>query len=111
MMTTDIKDAEELSRAINAQATAIYFHSEACGVCHAILPQLETLIAEEFPQIGLFRIDAGNNPELCSETGVFTFPTVVVYFEGKETIRMARTINLATFRKSIGRIYRILFGE
>jgi len=108
-MVKVILNETDLGKALSEPATAIYFNSQACGVCHVMLPQLEQIIGGEFPKMNIYVVNANDSPEICGKFSVFTFPTVLIFFEGKESLRMARNINLATFRQTVSRPYSILF--
>jgi len=108
-MVTIIQSNADLSKALSEPATAIYFNSDECGVCHAILPQLEQIVGDEFPNMNIYVVNANQTPDLCGRFSVFTFPAILIFFEGKESLRMARNINLATFRQAVARPYTILF--
>ncbi|MEW5845319.1 MAG: thioredoxin family protein [Bacteroidota bacterium] len=108
-MVKVIQNENDLSKALSEPATAIYFNSQACGVCHVMLPQLEQIVGSEFPKMNIYVVNANDSPEICGKFSVFTFPTVLIFFEGKESLRMARNINLATFRQAVARPYSILF--
>lgn len=105
-----IKTKQDFEEILNSPAMAIYFNSDACGVCHAVLPQLDTMLTSDFPKIPLYVINANESLELCASLSVFTFPTVLIYFEGKESLRIARNINLSLLRNSLERPYDILFS-
>ncbi|MDI3526737.1 MAG: thioredoxin 1 [Tenuifilum sp.] len=108
-MVKVIQTETDLSSALSEPATAIYFNSDACGVCHVMLPQLEQIVGTEFPKMNIYVVNANETPEICGKFSVFTFPTVLIFFEGKESLRMARNINLATFKQAVARPYSILF--
>ncbi len=104
-----IQNSTDLSKALNDPSVALYFNSDACGVCHAMLPQLEHIVTTEFPKMDIYVVNGIDTPEICGKYSVFTFPTVLIFFEGKESLRMARHINLAEFKRAVERPYKILF--
>jgi len=108
-MVKVIQNESDLSKALSEPASAIYFNSQACGVCHVMLPQLEQIVGNEFPKMRIYVVIANETPEICGKFSVFTFPTVLIFFEGKESLRMARNVNLASFRQAVARPYSILF--
>lgn len=105
-----LKNNHEFDLATSQPAVAIYFHSQACGVCNVLLPQLDEMLSKEFPNIPLYLVNANESMELCGKLTVFTFPTVLIYFEGKESFRIARNINLASLKSMLARPYSILFN-
>lgn len=109
-MVKVILNETDLNKALGEPASVIYFSSNACGVCHVMLPQLDQVVVTEFPKMNIYVVNANETPEICGRYSVFTFPTVLIFFDGKESLRMARNINLAAFRQAVARPYSILFG-
>lgn len=105
-----IKNFDDFDESISKPAAAIYFHSETCGVCNVLLPQLDEMLSSNFPKLPLFVINANESMDLCGKLTVFTFPTLLIFFEGKESFRYARNINLAALKGTINRPYSLLFG-
>lgn len=109
-MGNTIKSKAELNEAMGNMAVAVYFHSQDCSVCTSLLPQVEYLLNANFPRVTLYVINANESKELCASLTVFTFPTLLIYFEGKESLRLARNINLAALKKTLERPYQLLFS-
>ncbi len=91
-------------------AIAVYFSSPNCGVCHALLPKVEHMFSERFPMAKLVLIQTEKSPEICGAFGVFSAPTLVVFFEGKEFLRKVRNMGIDEIRKKIERPYKIIFS-
>ena len=66
----------------------IDFYAEWCGPCRMVGPIVEE-IAEENPDIIVAKVNVDNNPELASEFGVFSIPTMVVLKDGKVAAKSA----------------------
>ena len=108
-MVTDIASSEQLEHYLAAHRGAlVYFTAPDCAVCGALEPRVQAMAGELFPALALARVDCAQAPELAAQTGVFTIPTVIVYFEGQEAIRKARNFSLIELRDAIDRPYRIL---
>ena len=58
------------------------FWAPWCGPCRMVVPLVEQ-IAEERPDIKVGKINVDENPELASQFGVMSIPTLVVMKEGK----------------------------
>lgn len=104
-----VKDINDFNLAANEPAAAFYFHSQACGVCNVLLPQLDEMLTNNFPKIPMFVVNANDSLELCASLTVFSFPTILIFFQGKESMRISRNINLASLKQSLERPYSILF--
>ena len=58
------------------------FWADWCGPCRMVVPLLEE-IAEERPDIKVGKINVDENPELASQFGVVSIPTLVVMENGR----------------------------
>lgn len=106
-----IRSLEEFTAAIeNNRSVLAYFSTESCSVCHVLKPKVEQMVAREFPQIKLLYIPSDQLPEVAAQNRMFTAPTVLVFFEGKETIRKSRAFGIEELLADIQRPYDILFG-
>jgi hypothetical protein len=54
-------------------------------------------------------IESDQLPELAAQNRVFTAPTVIVFFAGRETIRKSRAFGVDELRSEIERPYSIIF--
>ena len=104
----------ESTEALNTQLTespitALYFSGNSCGVCHALRPKIEALFAEEFPKVPMLEIATEEQPELAAQHSVFTLPVLVLYIDGREGARFARTFSLGEVREALERPYNIIF--
>jgi len=75
----------------------LYFSTPECGVCLSVYPQLMDLLKED--QIEVIKIDASEFPEVAGQHLVFTAPTILVFFEGKEVLRESRFIDFQRIRR------------
>lgn len=88
----------------------LYFTSPGCGVCVDLLPKVEHLVQEEFPKMQFERIDISESPKAAADHQVFAAPTVLVFFEGKETHRFVRNLALPDFESKLRRLYALYFS-
>jgi hypothetical protein len=49
------------------------------------------------------------SPEISANNNVFVEPTILVFFEGKETIRKSRIVSIPDLSKAISRVYNLAF--
>ncbi len=91
-------------------AAAVYFAGDGCHVCTVLFPKLEAMFAQEFPLTGVARVDCSAHPELSAQLGIFTVPTLLLYFDGHEAQRYARNISLGGLRQDLERPYQLLFN-
>ena len=58
------------------------FWAPWCGPCRMVVPMVEE-IAKERPDIKVGKINVDENPELASQFGIVSIPTLVVMENGK----------------------------
>ncbi len=105
-----IDDAEQLQRELAEQpAVLLYFSGEACGVCQSLKPRLQAMLAERFPRLRCLEVQSERSPALAAAHSVFTLPVVILYFEGREGQRFARSFSLGEVAAAIERPYAMLF--
>lgn len=86
-----------------------YFATMSCAVGEALEPKVRDLIKKKFPQLVFHFVDMNLSPELCASQQVFVEPTILLFIDGKESLRKSRHINLAEFEKTLDRIYHLAF--
>lgn len=90
-------------------AAALWFSGEDCNVCQVLLPRVSELLAQEFPLVMLARVDCARSPALAAELGVFSIPTLLLYFDGQERERLVRNFSPAQVRDALARPYKLFF--
>lgn len=92
-------------------AVMLYFSAPTCNVCHALKPKLVDAVTSEFPNFAIESIDISETPEIASHFTVFTIPTVLVFFEGREFLRKSRHMSIAEVTDAIRRPYNLMVSE
>lgn len=92
-------------------AVAVFYSTERCAVCHALLPKMEALFAEKFPRIKFLHVEMHKLPEAAAAYSVFNAPTLLVFFEGKETFRKSSNMGMGEVFEALHRPYKLLFSE
>lgn len=77
----------------NSNLTLLYIFSPRCSVCISLIPKL-LLLAKEFNNLTVKRINFDNFPEIAGKLSVFTLPAALLYYEGRELHREARVISI-----------------
>ena len=90
-------------------AVLAYFSTETCSVCHVLRPKVIDMVSEAFPKMKMVFIESDKLPGLAAQHRIFTAPTVVVFFAGRETIRKSRAFGVDELRSEIQRPYSLLF--
>lgn len=91
----------------SSQACMLYIGGENCGVCKALYPKITQKFKECFPKIEQLRIEMENEKEFVSQLQVFSIPTIIIYFEGKEFFRKSRNLSVDMFIEEVKRPYEI----
>ncbi len=86
-----------------------YFSTISCTVGEALEPKVIDLLDDEFPKIPFYFVDMNASPEISAKNNVFVEPTILVFFDGKETLRKSRLISIPDLYGAIDRIYKIAF--
>lgn len=103
-------DVDALNEVIESElAVAVYFSAPNCGVCLALKPKVEMLFSKRFPLIKFVHIQVDKSPVIVGAYRVFSAPTLLVFFDGKESLRKVRLMGIEELRKKIERPYHFLF--
>lgn len=93
----------------NEAAVLVYFSHEQCSVCKVLKPKVQSLLSENFPKMPMFYSDTMEQGEVAAQNRIFSVPTVLVFFDGKETFRFSRNIGLDELKRAIARPYSMIF--
>lgn len=109
--TLEIDSADALTAVRGDEIGAlVLFTSPDCSVCRVIRPLLAELVSERFPRLQFATVDAGDHPELAAQEGIFSFPTVIAYLDGRETLRRSRSFGIGEIADALDRPYHLLTG-
>jgi len=89
----------------------LYFSSDSCSVCKVLKPKVAELLHEKFPLMRSLYVDTGKSPVISGQFRVFTIPTILIFFEGKEQVRYSRNISMHQMEASIERPYNLVFED
>ncbi|AVK49357.1 thioredoxin [Clostridium sp. MF28] len=104
-----INSNEEIKNMISDNEMAIiYFSNKSCGACEVIRTKVEKIL-ESYPKVKSIEIEGEKQIEFAAINNVFSFPLLILYVNGNETIRVGRNVDLLELEKSIMRYYSMLF--
>lgn len=95
----------------DADGALLYFSNDACNVCKVLKPKVIDLLQDTFPRMEIGYVDTEKSPELSGQHRVFTIPTLLIFFQGKEQHRFSRNISLHQLEAAIERPYGLIFEE
>jgi thioredoxin-like negative regulator of GroEL len=102
---------QDVTRCVaTASWVVLYISRPGCGVCSALRPKIEEII-RELPDALYCPVDLDRIPEAAGEYSVFTIPAILVFVDGRESIREARYLSVDDLRNRIERLYSLRFGE
>lgn len=100
---------EALQKLITEEAAvAVYFSAANCGVCHALRPKVEAMFSAEFPLVKFIPLKIEESAGILGEFSVFSAPTLLVFFEGKEFLRKVRLMGIQELQDKIERPYKMV---
>lgn len=106
-----IRSYESLRQIIDSnEMVLVYFGSDGCGICQSMMPKVEKMV-EGFPNIKAFRVDADKNLKISAAFNVFTIPVILLFIQGRETIREVRIISLDNLEQKIARYCQIFYVQ
>ena len=91
------------------RAVCFYLSTPECNVCKVLKPKVIEMLGADFPNIFFCYVDLNEAKEISGQLSIFSVPTILVYFEGKETIRASRNVHLEDLREQIDRYYKMIF--
>lgn len=105
-----INSLNDIKNFINDNKMAmVMFSTNNCSVCIDVAPKVEELM-KKYSQVELVKVDMNELKEASGEYSVFTIPTILLFIDGKETIRRGRFISIEDLDKNISRYYEMLFN-
>jgi len=107
-----IYNIQELQNKIDSKkGVLLYFSSDSCSVCKVLKPKLAELLQEKFPLMLSLYVDIEKSPVISGQFRVFTIPTILIFFEGKEQVRYSRNISMQQLETSLERPYELVFED
>jgi thioredoxin-like negative regulator of GroEL len=111
-MESELNSVQNLWNEITREpAILVYFSTPDCNVCKVLRPKVKQLLSDHFPNMKFNYINIYEIPELSGQFSVFTVPTIVVYFDGKEIIRKSRNFGISELQSEIQRPYSLYFDQ
>ena len=105
-----INSLENLANILKTNTVVLlYFSANSCSVEEVLQPKVTDLVKTNFPKIILCIINLIESPEIAAKYHAFVEPTILVFFEGKETIRKSRNIGMKELHEAIKRPYKLIF--
>jgi thioredoxin 1 len=108
----EIQSIDEFNEILQQKdAVLSYFSHEQCNVCKVLKPKIAEMINKNYPKIDLIYANTVKNPEIAGQFSVFTVPTIIAFFGGREQFRKSRSIGVDELNEQIERPYSMIFGD
>lgn len=88
----------------------LYVSRPGCGICSAIKPKILE-ITGSLEHARFCSLDLDLIPAAAGEYSVFTIPAILVYVDGRESIREARYLSMDDLRARMERLHALRFGS
>ncbi len=96
-----LRDSEEFfSKHALGEPLVIYITTPDCNVCEVIRPQIEAVL-EKYPGISALYVNSLQFPEVAAQNMVFTVPTLLVFYRGRELFKQSRAIQVSQFKQAM----------
>lgn len=88
--------------------TVLYFSGSICGACEIIKEKIKRVLVD-YKEVSFIEINGVEKKEIAATYDVFTLPLIILFIEGKESVRMGRNIDMLEFKNLIDRYYNLLY--
>ena len=111
-MFTEVQSYEEFLKMKTVEPGLLaYFSTDTCNVCKVLKPKVAEMVTNEFPKMKLAYVRSDKLPAAAAQNRVFVAPTILVFFDGQESIRKSRSIGIDELHHEIERPYSMIFSE
>jgi thiol-disulfide isomerase/thioredoxin len=111
-MEKEIESLSEINQFIGKDAGLIvYFYSDNCAPCKSLRPKVKDLLETDYPKMSLYFINSEKHAEISAEFGVYSNPTLLVFFDRKEYFRKSKYVSISELSQDIERLYSMMFED
>jgi len=86
-------------------ALFILFGGAHCSICQSLLPQLSSMLEQQFPEMQAVYVDCEEAADICAQHSVFSLPVVHAYIDGMKVAEEGRAFSLKQLAQTIARPY------
>ncbi len=109
-MKNELETPEQIEAHVKEEMAGIlYFYNNHCAPCLSLRPKVIKMVEQEFPNIKLAFVNSEKHPELPAQYSVFSNPTIILFFEGREYRRISKYISISQLVAEIERPYQMIF--
>jgi thioredoxin-like negative regulator of GroEL len=101
-------DVEKIKDIVQKEEIVLaYFTTTNCNLCKDLFPKIEAML-EDYPKITGVKAESDIDQRIVGEYKVFMVPTIILFIQGKETIRLSRNISIPELKSKIDRYCEML---
>src|SRR5690554_5366119 len=105
-----VTSIEDYQKQLDSESSVlVYFSHERCNVCKVLKPKVVELLHQNFPKIKHLNSNTDLTPKIAVTHSELAVPTLLIYFEGRETFRFSRNIGLGELEAALERPYKLYF--
>jgi len=86
-----------------------YFYNDDCPPCISLRPKVQDLVNRNFLEMKIIWVNSKQSPEIPASFGIFANPTILIFFDGKETRRFSKYVSMNELENVISRYYNLIF--
>jgi thioredoxin-like negative regulator of GroEL len=106
----EVTSLEQLKQLIAEKPFVVaYFSRPDCGVCTALKPKVAEMVAH-LSEARAYYVNLDEMPEAAGEFSIFTIPGIVLFVDGRETIREARYVSVDDLESQMHRLHSLRFS-
>jgi len=102
-----ITDIDLLNKMKSNGALFILFGGAHCSICQSLLPQLTSMLEQQFPKMQAAYVDCERAADICAQHSVFSLPVVHAYIDGMLVAEEVRAFGLKQLAQTIERPYEM----
>jgi len=96
-------DVDKIKEIIDGEEIVLaYFTTTNCNLCKDLFPKIEILL-QDYPKITGIKAESDIDQRIVGAYKIFMVPTVVLFIQGKETLRFSRNISVSQLKSKIDR--------
>ena len=99
------EDAQNLIK--SQELCVVYFTGSDCGACEVIKYKVEVIL-QKYPQIKGIEINGAQYPQIAASYHVYTLPIMILFVEGKESVRESKHLDLLEFERKLQRYVEMM---
>ena len=77
------------------------FYADWCPPCKMVSPILENLSSEYADKVKFVKVDVDDNPELASQFGIMSIPTVIFFKKGSAQDAVVGAVSAAVYKRKV----------